>query len=109
MLAAIDRLEQVVDQETEALRSGRPGDLRDFNARKSHGLLELSRAARGMEAEAKPHIDERLRKLRAKLDRNSAVLKTHLAAVQEVSSIMAGALREAESDGTYAEFRRLSS
>ena len=43
---AIDRLEEVVEQETAALRSRAQVDLKEFNTRKSHGLLELTRAMR---------------------------------------------------------------
>ena len=107
VLAVVARLEQVVDQESEALQESGSADLRDFNARKSQGLLELSRAARALDGKVAAAAGAPLRALRGKLERNAALLKTHLAAVQEVSSIMASALREADSDGTYAQFRAL--
>ena len=87
---AIERLEEVVDQETTALRSRAAIDLKDFNNRKSQGLLELNRALRGFD----------------KLDVNRAVLKTHLEAVREVATILADAIRDAESDGTYSPSMR---
>jgi len=40
----IQRLEAVVDQETAALKGRTATDLREFNNRKSQGLLELSRS-----------------------------------------------------------------
>src|SRR5262245_2859401 len=46
---AIDRLEEVVEQETVALRSRAHVDLKEFNTRKNHGLLELTRATRPFE------------------------------------------------------------
>ncbi len=99
----IARLEQVIDQETAALRTRTVVDLKDFNNRKSHGLLELSRALRLFEgAEMDPEILARLTSLRAKLETNRNVLKMHLEAVREVSSIIAEAIRDAESDGTYS-------
>jgi hypothetical protein len=42
----IERLEAVVEQETAALKGHAATDLREFNNRKSQGLLELSRSLR---------------------------------------------------------------
>ena len=49
-LRAIERIEQVVDQETLALRQNQTVDLDDFSRRKSHGLLDLTRGLRGLDA-----------------------------------------------------------
>jgi flagellar biosynthesis/type III secretory pathway chaperone len=99
----LQRLEEVVQQETEALQSRRVVDLQDFNTRKSHCLLELTRALRLIEgAPLDKVLVARLTGLRSMLEANRAVLKTHLDAAQEVSTIIADALREAESDGTYS-------
>jgi hypothetical protein len=100
---AIERLEEVVDQETAALRSRAGIDLADFNNRKSQGLLDLNRALRAHDGLAGDRAAlARLAGLRAKLDANRAVLKTHLDAVREVASVLADAIRDAESDGTYS-------
>jgi hypothetical protein len=100
---AIERLEEAVEQETAALKSRTRIDLREFNDRKSQGLLELTRAMRHMEGmQPEPALMTRLAALRAKLEINSATLKLHLDAVREVSAVMADAMREAESDGTYS-------
>ena len=99
----IERLEDAVDQETAALRSRAATDLREFNNRKSQGLLELSRSVRHFQgAPPSNAVLARLAGLREKLDVNKAVLKLHLEAVREVSTIMADAIRDAESDGTYS-------
>ncbi len=98
----IDRLEEVVDQETAALRNRSHADLREFNNRKSQGLLELSRSLKFFQAAPPSNaVLERLAGLREKLDVNQAVLKLHLDAVREVSTIMSDAIRDSESDGTY--------
>ena len=98
----IARLEEVVAQETAALKSRSPADLREFSNRKSHGLLELSRSLRYFQAAPPSNaVLARLAGLRAKLDANMAVLKLHLEAVREVSTVMADAIKDAESDGTY--------
>jgi hypothetical protein len=101
--SAIERLEEAVEQETAALQSRTTLDLKEFNDRKSRGLLELTRAMRlidGMAPDAR--LITRLASLRTKLDTNSAVLRLHLDAVREISSAMTEAMRAADSDGTYS-------
>lgn len=99
----IDRLEETVEQETAALRSRTRFDLKEFNNRKSHGLLELTRAMRPFEREGLGEpMRARLAQLRAKLETNRAVLEMHVEAVRELATIMTDAIREAESDGTYS-------
>ena len=102
LLGTIERLRQTVEAETLALKQKNPADLRDFTTRKSQGLLELTRAMRAMASDG---IGEdtaaRLRSLRAALQRNSEVLKTHVDAVQEICAMLTGAIQESESDGTY--------
>lgn len=101
--SAIDRLEEAVAQETAALQSRKAFDLRDFNDRKSRGLLELTRAMRLIEGTPPDAtLVARLAGLRSKLDINSAVLKLHLDAVREISAAMAEAMCDADSDGTYS-------
>jgi len=100
---ALEYLAAIVEQETTALRSRAAIDLADFNNRKNQGLLELNRALRALDpATAGPAIAVRLADLRAKLDANRALLKTHLEAVREVASVVAEAIRDSESDGTYS-------
>jgi hypothetical protein len=99
---AIERLESVVHLETAGLMRRESLDLRDYSARKSQGLLELGRSMRAIEGRAlEPGTAARLRSLRAALERNRVVLKNHLDAVQEISAMVAGTMRDAESDGTY--------
>ena len=98
---AIEYLGAVVDQETEALRMRAMVDLGEFNNRKNQGLLELNRALRGLDAGAASRVSARLAGLRAKLDVNRALLKTHLEAVREVASVVSEAIRDSDSDGTY--------
>jgi flagellar biosynthesis/type III secretory pathway chaperone len=100
---AIQRLEEVVDQETAALRTRAAIDLREFNNRKSQGLLDLNKALRVIDNLAADRgVAARLAQLRAKLDTNRAVLKMHLEAVREISTIVADTIRNADSDGTYS-------
>jgi hypothetical protein len=101
-LRAIERVEQVVEQETLALKQRKRDGLDDFNRRKSHGLLDLTRAVRALGAAPARGLQPRLQSLQAKLKENAAALKMHLEAVQEVSAVMARAIRDGESDGTYS-------
>jgi hypothetical protein len=103
LLMVIERLEETVEQETAVLRSGRKYDLRDFNDRKSHGLLDLSRAIRLLgTADPGETVKSRLAGLRSKLEVNRSVLKMHLDAVREITAIVSEAIRDADSDGTYS-------
>jgi hypothetical protein len=102
-LVTIDRLEQLIEQETRELGHLKPMDLREFNRRKSQGLLELSRALRGLGDKVHDdRVPQRLAQLRGRLDHNLAALRMHLRAAQEVTSIIARAIQDAESDGTYS-------
>jgi hypothetical protein len=100
---AIEYLGIIVDQETNALRTRGAIDLAEFNNRKNQGLLELNRALRALDPGATSRsVAARLADLRAKLDMNRILLKTHLEAVREVASVVADAIRDSESDGTYS-------
>ena len=107
-LRAIERVEQAVDQETYALKQHARGKLAEFVNRKSHGLLELTRAMRAIGPDAGGSLGPRLRALQAKLSENSALLKMNVEAVQEVSAVMARAIRDGESDGTYSAAHRFT-
>ena len=81
----IERLQDVVDQETAALKQRTAADLREFNNRKSLGLLELTRSLRHFQgAPPSNAVLARLAVLRERLDANRAVLKLHLDAVREL-------------------------
>lgn len=104
-IGAVERLERTLDRETEVLRRHQLVALHDFNHEKSHGLLELSRTITAMRA-LDPSLFEYdakapLARLRVKLERNLAILQTHLTAVGEIAAIVARAIQDHESDGTY--------
>jgi hypothetical protein len=100
---SILRLEEVIDQETEALRSRKSVDLKGFSERKNQALLELTRLMRHVQGGAgNPQLMERMAKVRAKLEINRALLKMHFEAVREIAEALSDAIRDAESDGTYS-------
>lgn len=108
LLKALARLEQVVDQETQSLRAGETPAFEDLNYRKSHGLLELTRAMRLVDPTSIGNdLRDRLESFRDQLERNRLLLKTHLDATREISAILTAAIRDAESDGTYAPPQRV--
>ena len=70
-------------------------------------MLEFVRLMRariylGGEAE----VTEEVQRLRQKLERNRKILEMHYDAVREVATIIVRAIREADSDGTYARTAR---
>jgi hypothetical protein len=103
LLRAVERTEDLLDEETFALKDRRAIDLVSFIRRKNQSLLEITRAARALrDYEVDPVVTDRLAGLKSKLERNQAVLRLHLEAVREVAELLAKAARDAESDGTYS-------
>ena len=103
LLAAIRRLESVVEEETVALSSGQKIDFDEFSIRKSRSMLEFVRLMRAeIQLGDATQVIEEIRSLRQKLERNRTVLEMHFEAVREVAAIIVRAIREAESDGTYS-------
>jgi hypothetical protein len=105
-VTAIERIERLLDLETEMLKQHRPIVLHNFNHKKSHGLLELTRTMDALRALDNPAADFDLRapleRLRVKLESNLAMLQMHLNAVGEIAEIIARAIQDHESDGTYS-------
>lgn len=103
LLRAVERTEDLLDEETFALKDRRAIDLVSFIRRKNQSLLEITRAARALsDYEVGPAVTDRLAGLKDKLERNQAVLRLHLEAVREVAELLAKAARDADSDGTYS-------
>ena len=102
-LAVMDRLESVLDGETEALKGRLPTDMADIGNRKRQGLLEMNRALRAAASDrSRPEVRERLKRFSVAVERNRAALGTQLLAVREIAEIIAQSMRDAESDGTYS-------
>ncbi len=103
LVKTVVRVARIIDLETEMLQLYRPIDLATFNHQKSHGLLELTRAIRALApASFDPEILQDLARLREKLEKNLAVLDIHLKAVRQVSALIARAIEDDNSDGTYS-------
>jgi len=102
LLAAIRRLEGIVEEETAALATGKKVDFDEFSARKSRSMLEFVRLMRArMHLGGEVEITEEVQRLREKLERNRSILEMHYDAAREVATIIVKAIKDAESDGTY--------
>jgi len=100
----MQRIELLVDRETEALRTRATIDLKESNNNKSQALLELGLAARSLEGfDLDPDLAARLRMLRGKLEANQSMLRRHLEAVREIAGVVAETIQDSEWDGTYSQ------
>jgi hypothetical protein len=101
-IVAVDKLTEIVMEETRALRERGDADLEKFTHQKNFGLLEVTRAMRAIPpAGADASLVARLKFLRDRLDENRKVLALHLKAAEEIANLVSGSLEEAASDGTY--------
>ncbi|MCA3575474.1 MAG: hypothetical protein IOC86_16265 [Aestuariivirga sp.] len=103
---ALLKLIEVVEEENLALQQHQILVHAGYTDRKNQALRELMAAQRfGNPAEAGRASEPLLRRLSAALRTNAALLKLHIAAVGELSDIIIGGLRAADSDGTYSRSR----
>jgi len=101
------RLEQLIDEETEALLRHDMSRCDEFNQRKRLALLDLNRCSRSFESFYDHPLWQGISgTLRSKLRRNGELLHIHLSAVQEIAAILTRAMSEAESYGTYSLIRK---
>ena len=105
LLLAIERLRSALEAENAQIASRKAVDFREFNLRKSQGLLELSRLMPIVAgAETGPLLRAALVGLKAKLEDNRRILRVQLKAVQEVSELIARTIQAGQSDGTYSAY-----
>ncbi len=104
VLAVIERLTEAVERETRELGGPGPIDYRAHSQRKSQGLLELSRLETTLSTmRGHPRLRVALGDLLAKLDSNQRLLHAKLQAARTVAEVVARAISEGQSDGTYSE------
>jgi hypothetical protein len=102
VLSVIKRIEGYLDEETAALQKSLDFDFKASNDRKSQGLVDLNQALRRLaKSDLNADLKTRLEAFRKKLAVNLRVIRLHLDAVKEISSILSDAIQNAESDGTY--------
>jgi hypothetical protein len=101
-LPVVERLRLTVAAENDDIAQGRPVPYEAYSLRKSQGLLELNRLLPALErASAAGPLREALADLNAKLEVNRRALGVQLKASAAVADIIARAIREGQSDGTY--------
>lgn len=99
----VDRLIAAVDAENEHLRAGKLDNLDQFAVRKSHALVELSRAISSHDIRSlSSALKEQILHLKQALSTNESLLQVRAEAVRELSGIVRDAMRAMESDGTYS-------
>ena len=105
ILCVVERLSAAVRAENEDLANRRTVDYPAHNQRKSQGLLELNRIRPTLAGvRANPAARSALAYLSAQLEINRRHLHTQLRAAQTISNLIARAIREGQSDGTYGAF-----
>jgi hypothetical protein len=109
-LPIVERLRQTAASETEDIAQGRPAPYEAYSARKNQGLMELNRLLPAL-AGATPSaaLREALADLAGALEANRRALGVQLKASVAVAEIIARAIRDGQSDGTYTAlaWRRL--
>ena len=105
---AITRLIELVDEENSLLLRQQVLSHSGYTDRKNQALRELLIAQRReMTDVARSDLRPVLQRLSAVLQVNARLLKHHIAAVGEVSDIIVGSLKDADSDGTYSRSSRM--
>jgi hypothetical protein len=102
-LSLIERLRETLAAESaEVARRGRV-DYEAYNWRKAQALLELSRftPVLGL-APSHPRLRTAVAGLNAALEKNARILSVQLKAAKAVADLVARAVRDGQSDGTYS-------
>ena len=101
-LTIVERLVATIDAENRDLEQGRRVKYEAYSLSKNQGLLELNRLvpALGGSTMSGP-LRDALGELHAKLEINRRALAVQLKACHAVSEIIARAIQDGQSDGTY--------
>ncbi|RCL03161.1 MAG: hypothetical protein JSC189_000305 [Candidatus Tokpelaia sp. JSC189] len=107
-IAAVKALEDVIDHETGLLEQHVNPDFVDINSRKTRGIRILNQTmaelSKYLDEDLNLEIENLLKILKIKLERNSRVLKIHFEAVDELVNMLRSAFEAQETDGTYNPF-----
>ncbi len=99
----IDRIAQLLEDETELLRRNNLSQVESFCERKGQALLELSRLMRAAAPlDARSRTREQVARLQTAIADNQHVLRCHIGAASELSRILVDVLENDASDGTYS-------
>ncbi len=101
-LPIVQRLVATIDAENRDLAQGRQVQYDAYSLSKNQGLLELNRLVPALGgAPAAGPLSDALAELHAKLEINQRALAVQLKACHAVSEIIARAIQDGQSDGTY--------
>ena len=101
-LPIVERLIATIDAENRDLAQGRPAQYEAYSLRKNQGLLEPNRLIQALHRALAPgRLREALTDLSAKLEANRRALAVQLRACAAISEIIARAIQDGQSDGTY--------
>jgi hypothetical protein len=101
-LPIIERLSATVEAENRDLEQGQRAKYEAYSQSKNQGLLELTRLIPALSgATAAGLLRDALAELHAKLEINRRALAVQLKACEAVSDIIARAIQDGQSDGTY--------
>jgi hypothetical protein len=101
-LPIVERLSEAVAAENDDIAKGRRVPYETYSRRKNQGLLELNRLLPALGgATADGALRDALADLLAKLEINAQALDVQLKASTAVAEIIAKAIRDGQSDGTY--------
>ena len=104
VLLAIAQLSEAIERETRDLDDPENVDYRAHAQRKSQGLMELSRVEPALAGlRGHPGLRAALSDLLDKLDANQRLLNAKLRAARTVAEIVARAIADGQSDGTYSD------
>lgn len=99
----LDRLTRLLDEESDALARRSVERHGPYTERKNQLLRELMAAQKNCaSAAAVDSLNAQTAAVKEALHRNQRLLKVHIEAVREVSSIIVDSIHQAESDGTYS-------
>lgn len=104
--ALLQRLELELVGESKHLSGGQIPALQDSTNRKGQGLLELTRALRGLDARETLQYRALLSRVQKAAEDNRDRLRLHMEAARSVTSMIAQSMRDAELDGTYGAHTR---
>ncbi len=98
-----DWISEVLEEEKVQIAHPERADFGSLVARKSHLALELGRLMSAAEGQVPTeHVRLKLQRLAADLAANERLLRRHMDAVYEISSLIGEAIEQSTADGTYS-------
>jgi hypothetical protein len=103
ILQLADWITEVLEEEKAQIGQPERADFNALVARKSHLALELGKLMRVAEGQVPTErVRLKLRQLASDLAANERLLRRHMDAVYEISSLIGDAIEQSTADGTYS-------